>query len=208
MTWRTKSVSAGTWTYRSRRAEPRGPAVPPALLHAHVSPPSFTVRRRCRKVARKRRAEARRLSGLSGLQAGPEQVEGAVLHLDEVGVDRRQEARIIQLDREVIPAAIRGLFPPGTQLKFSCEHTVSRSVRTSVGQNAYVEAERQGLDFAVELAVSFGEYADGRHAKISCFSGRQSASMARRRPAAGACTPLAAVAQQRTEAGGYFKAAN
>jgi len=48
--------------------------------------------------------------------AGPDQVVGAVLGLDQGGVDRGREARIVELDRGVGPALLRGLLPGGAEL--------------------------------------------------------------------------------------------
>jgi hypothetical protein len=43
---------------------------------------------------------------LPGLRPGPKQVEGTILGFDEVGVDRGRKAWIVQLHREIIPAAL------------------------------------------------------------------------------------------------------
>ena len=47
--------------------------------------------------------------------AGPDQVEGVAV-LDEIGVHRDGEARIVQLDRQVVAALIGALVPGGTDL--------------------------------------------------------------------------------------------
>src|SRR3954447_17411916 len=48
--------------------------------------------------------------------AGPDEVAGAVLGLDQGGVDRGREARIVELDRGVGPPLLRGLLPGGAEL--------------------------------------------------------------------------------------------
>src|SRR5256886_17662981 len=48
--------------------------------------------------------------------AGPDEVEGLAV-LDEVGVDRDGEARIVQLDREVVAALAGALRPGGPDLR-------------------------------------------------------------------------------------------
>ena len=47
--------------------------------------------------------------------AGPDEVEGLAV-LDKVGVDRDGEARIVQLDREIIAAFAGALRPGGSDL--------------------------------------------------------------------------------------------
>ncbi len=49
---------------------------------------------------------------------GPDEVEDSTfLGLDQAGVDRRREARIVQLDGDVIAAGVRGLLPGGAKLR-------------------------------------------------------------------------------------------
>jgi len=49
--------------------------------------------------------------------AGPDQGVGlGVYVVEEVGVDRRVEARIVQLDREIIAALVGALGPRGSDL--------------------------------------------------------------------------------------------
>jgi hypothetical protein len=51
--------------------------------------------------------------------AGPDEAEGlAALVVEEVGVDRRVEARVVELDREVVAALLGALRPRGTYLDF------------------------------------------------------------------------------------------
>ena len=71
---------------------------------------------RPRPIARTRLSKAGSVGG--GLAAaGPDQGEGlAVLVVEEVGVDRSVEARIVQLDREVVAAFAGALRPGGADL--------------------------------------------------------------------------------------------
>ena len=49
--------------------------------------------------------------------AGPDQEEAFLaFHFDQIGVDRSGEARIVQLDREVVAALFGGLLPGGAEL--------------------------------------------------------------------------------------------
>src|SRR5712671_6210023 len=59
----------------------------------------------------------------------PDQAEGlAAFVIEEVGVDRRGEARIVELDREVIAALAGALRPRGTDLGAADKHPVARCV--------------------------------------------------------------------------------
>jgi hypothetical protein len=73
---------------------------------------------------RKPRLEVRagRCSGIGSVAvlsagAGPDEgVAVAFLVVEEVGVDRRVEARVVQLDREVVAALVGALRPGGPDL--------------------------------------------------------------------------------------------
>jgi hypothetical protein len=52
------------------------------------------------------------MAGSISVAAGPDEAEAAsVLTLDKGGVDRSREARVVQLDREVVAALAGGLLP-------------------------------------------------------------------------------------------------
>src|SRR5258707_15649673 len=84
--------------------------IPPGLLRAGRC-------RRCRSVA-VRPAGAR-----------PDQAEGlAAFVIEQVGVDRRGEAWIVELDREVIAALVGALRPRGADLRAADKHPVARGL--------------------------------------------------------------------------------
>ena len=56
---------------------------------------------------------------VAAVGAGPNEAVGpAALVLEEVGVDRRVEARVVELDREVVAALLGALRPRGANLRF------------------------------------------------------------------------------------------
>ena len=58
-----------------------------------------------------------RLVAVSLAAAGPDQSKGlGVFVVEEVGVDRSVEARVVQLDREIIAALVGALRPGGPDL--------------------------------------------------------------------------------------------
>src|SRR5260370_24542015 len=101
--------------------------------------------------------------------ARPDQAEGlAVFVIEEVGVDRRGEARIVELDREVIAALAGALRPRGTDLGAADKHPVARCVvARPAGLRNDTDAfglDAQGDDLALELvAAGFLEGTDGCH---------------------------------------------
>src|SRR5450756_689475 len=94
--------------------------------------------------------------------AGPDQGEGlGVFVVEKVGVDRSVEARIVQLDREII-AAFRGtLRPRGTYLSSAHVDQVARSVVVGpvcLGDDAdALGLEAQGDDLALEFLAGLLE---------------------------------------------------
>src|SRR5258707_237761 len=123
--------------------------IPPGLLRAGRC-------RRCRSVA-VRPASAR-----------PDQAEGlAAFVIEEVGVDRRGEARIVELDREVIAALAGALRPRGADLCAADKHPVAwRVVAGPVGLRNDADAfglDAEGDDLALELVAGLLEGTDGCH---------------------------------------------
>ena len=119
------------------------------------------------------------------------------------------KGRIVQLHRIVGPATVvRGLLPRRSCLSRALEHPVRWGVRAGpvlVGQEGDRRVDAEGLDPADELAVFLCEGEDGRHG-FDLRAGR-AANRPRRHddwPGAGTGAPLAAPAQRRAEAGGYF----
>src|SRR5262249_23323576 len=99
--------------------------------------------------------------------ARPDQGEGLTV-VDEVGVDRSREARIIELDREVVAALARALRPGGADLGAADIDPMARSVLArpvGLGNDAHALAlQAQGEDLALELGAGLLEGADIRHA--------------------------------------------
>jgi len=121
---------------------------PPGLLRAGRC-------RRCRSVA-VRPAAAR-----------PDQAEGlAAFVIEEVGVDRRGEARIVELDREVIAALAGALRPRGAALRFAREDPVAgRVVAGPAGLWNDADAfglDAEGDDLALELVAGLLEGVSSR----------------------------------------------
>src|SRR5712692_2501232 len=100
--------------------------------------------------------------------ARPDQAEGlAALVIEEVGVDRRGEARIVELDREVIAALVGALRPGGADLRSADEDPVAWCiVAHPVGLRNDADAfglDAQGDDLALELVAGLLEGTDGCH---------------------------------------------
>src|SRR5499427_8612516 len=92
--------------------------------------------------------------------AGPDQAEGlAAFVIEEVGVDRRGEARIVELDREVIAALIGALRPGGADLCAADEDPVAwRVVAGPAGLRNDADAfglDGEGADLALNSLPDF-----------------------------------------------------
>ena len=90
--------------------------------------------------------------------AGPDQGVGlGVFVVEEVGVDRRVEARVVQLDREVVAALVGALRPGGPDLRAADIDTMAGGVvvgAVGLGDDADVLGlDTQGDDLALELAA-------------------------------------------------------
>src|SRR5262249_7893473 len=100
--------------------------------------------------------------------ARPDQAEGlAAFVVEQVGVDRRVEAWIVELDREVIAALAGGLRPRGADLGAADKHPVAwRVVAAPVGLRDDADAfglDAQRDDLALQLVAGLLEGADGCH---------------------------------------------
>src|SRR5438552_3028855 len=100
--------------------------------------------------------------------AGPDQAVGlAILVLEEVGVDGRREARIVELEREVVAALVGALRPGGPDLGAADKDPVAGSVVTDpVGLGDDADAlglDAQRDDLALQLAADLLEGTDVRH---------------------------------------------
>src|SRR5258708_5014349 len=160
--------------------------IPPGLLRAGRCC-------RCRSVA------------VGPAAARPDQAEGlAAFVIEEVGVDRRGEARIVELDREIIAALVGALRPGGADLCAANKDPVAwRVVAAPVGLRNDADASglnAEGDDLALELVVArLLEGTDGCHVVSPWLfePATIAASMAIDRPQAIDDAPLGAEAQRR-----------
>src|SRR5258707_3030416 len=162
--------------------------IPPGLLRAGRC-------RRCRSVA------------VGPAAARPDQAEGlAAFVIEEVGVDRRGEARIVELDREVIAALAGALRPGGGDLGAADKDPVAwRVVAGPAGLGNDADAfglDAEGDDLALELGAGLLEGTDGcQVVSPGLFEPATIAtSMAIDRPQAIDDAPLGAGAQRRMAA--------
>src|SRR4051812_37981948 len=126
------------------------------------------------KNAPLRRAERCTCAILVGVAARPDEGECTLLlALDQRGVDGRREARIIELDREVIAAGLSGgLLPSGAEFGRAGEDAevgcllVVLLIRDELCR---LDVEGEGLDYAGEAVACGGEGADGRHCRLLLF---------------------------------------
>src|SRR5262249_15725043 len=99
--------------------------------------------------------------------AGPDEVEALAVILDEVGVDRNGEARIIQLDREVVATLAGTLRPGGPDLSPADIDPMARGiVAARAGLRDDTNAlglDAQGGNLALELVAGLLEGADACH---------------------------------------------
>src|ERR1700734_1379007 len=100
--------------------------------------------------------------------AGPDEgVAVAVLIVEEVGVDRRVEARVVQLDREVVAALVGALRPGGPDLGAADIDPMAGGVVVGpVGLRDDADVlglDAQGDDLALELAAGLLEGTDVGH---------------------------------------------
>ena len=79
------------------------------------------------------RGHPRRSVGAGLAAAGPDQrVAGAVFRVEQVGVDRLGEGRIVELDREVVAAFVRALRSGGADWTKPLARVVSGAMRTAL----------------------------------------------------------------------------
>src|SRR6266481_4213819 len=87
-------------------------------------------------------------------RARPDQAV-ALVGVDQAGVDRSREARVVQLDREVGPVLAGGLHPGGAEFGVAGEDAVVRGlvvVLLDLAEDGGLDVEGQGLDRAVVVA--------------------------------------------------------
>src|SRR6516162_2312133 len=106
--------------------------------------------------------------------AGPDQGVGlGVLVVEEVGVNRSVEARIVEFDREIIASLAEALGPDGSHLGNTDIDAVARRVVVGalcLGDDAdALGLQAQGHDFAVEFLAGFLERADDSHVISPCW---------------------------------------
>src|SRR5271156_2423529 len=100
--------------------------------------------------------------------AGPDEgVAVAVLVVEEVGVDRRVKARVVQLDREVVAALVGALRPGGPDLGAADVDPMAGGVVVgAVGLRDDADVlglDAEGDDLALELAAGLLEGTDVGH---------------------------------------------
>src|SRR5262249_3545172 len=126
--------------------------------------------------------------------------------MDEVGVDRRVETRVVKLDREVVAAFVRALRPTRTDLHLVDVDAVARRVFVGPahGNDADVlGTEAEGKDITQVLAAAdVLEGTDGSHVVSPWLSepATTAVSMAIKRPQAIDDAPVRAGAQRRMAA--------
>src|SRR6516162_8287130 len=98
--------------------------------------------------------------------AGPDQGERLAV-LDQIGVDRSGEARVVEFDREVVAPFVGALRPGGADLSATNVDPMAGSVvarPVGIGDDADALAlQAQGDDFALELVAGLLEGADICH---------------------------------------------
>src|ERR1700676_2364286 len=131
----------------------------------------------CEGPARGRRAGRCSGFGLVAVRlaaAGPDEgVAFAVLVVEEVGVDRGVEARVVQLDREIVAALVGALRPGGPDLgPADIDPMAGGVVVGPVGLGDDADAlglDAQGDDLALELAAGLLERTDVGHVTSPCW---------------------------------------
>ena len=100
--------------------------------------------------------------------AGPDEGEGlAVGVVEQVGVDRSGEARVVELDRKIVAAFIGALRPGGSDLGAADKDPMAGGVvvgPVGLGDDAHaLRLDAQGSNLALEFLAGFLEGADVRH---------------------------------------------
>lgn len=97
------------------------------------------------------------------VRSGPDELEALLaFHLDQGGVDRGREARVVQLDREIVPLGVLGgLLPGRAQLDIAGEDA---EVRTLFGGG--LDADQLGLGVESERADGAGEAVLGQPSTV------------------------------------------
>ena len=125
---------------------------------------------------------ALRRSRRLGLAARPDQVVRAVLVLDQAGIDRRRERRIVDGNRQVIPPGLAGFLPRRADVVAGgLEAEVGGVLAAALvfGNQLDLDVEGQGAERAGEAVFVCGEGADVSHDDFSfrVEQGRASASL-------------------------------
>lgn len=108
----------------------------------------------------------KRLSGRLRLVARPDQVVRAVLVLDQAGIDRRRERRVVDGYGQVFPPGLAGLLPRCADFvasRLQVEVGGVLGVALVVGNQLDLDVERQGAKRAGEAVFLCGEGADVSH---------------------------------------------
>src|SRR5271166_3210048 len=109
------------------------------------------------------------VAAAAAVRAGPDQaVALAVLVVEQVGEDRGGEARIVELEAQIVAALVGALGPGGADLDPADIDAVAGAVVAGAGgfgdDPDVLGLDRKGDDFAGEFVrAGFLEGADGRH---------------------------------------------
>ena len=109
---------------------------------------------------------ALRRSRRLGLAARPDQVVRTVLVLDQAGIDRRRERRIVEGHGQVVAPGLAGLLPRRADVVAGGLNAEVRGflvVPLVVGNQLDLDVERQGAKRAGEAVFLCGEGADVSH---------------------------------------------
>jgi hypothetical protein len=109
----------------------------------------WAVQEKPARIAPGGRCRRRSSVALAAIGTGPDEAAGLCSFvMDEVGVDRRAEARIVELDREVVAALGRALRPTRTYLHF---------LHSTAKQRAFLAQRRgRGRALARKLLIRAG----------------------------------------------------
>ena len=147
---------------------------------------------------------------VGGAAARPDQAV-AIVRVDQAGVDRSREARVVQLDRQIVAVLAGGLLPGGAEFGGAGEDAeVGRLVVVVLlrgPQLGRFDVQGQGLDGPAERAVVLlVEGTDGGPGSLSCLtSGRAYRGLEWRSTGRGAVDPAGEAPQrQRRTAGPEF----
>src|SRR5271170_7979444 len=113
----------------------------------------------------------RRMSGASGgkqllvAAARPVEIHAAVFAINEAGIHRRCERRVVELDRQVRLVRLRLAFPRRADLHRASKDAIVRALVLVLRDwdDLDLDVEGQGVERAVEAVFLLAKSADSRH---------------------------------------------